>query len=133
MLFAEVSGTGLLAVVGIGAAIGLANFAVAAQADERSVVRSSLRQLDGYEVENVRDQELLNPLRDRAVTPTLKALTDLGRRFTPVGYVDKVRMKFVYAGEPSADAVDRYLATQVLGVALAVVGSILCFIALDGL
>jgi len=133
MLFAEVSGTGLLAVVGIGAAIGLAIFAVAAQADERSVVRSSLRQLDGYEVENVRDQELLNPLRDRAVTPTLKALTDLGRRFTPVGYVDKVRMKFVYAGEPSADAVDRYLATQVLGIAVALVVSIFAFVSMTGL
>ena len=100
MFLADVSGTGLLAVIGIGAAIGLVIFAFGAQADERSIVRSSLRQLEGYEVENVRDQELLNPLRDRAVMPVLKSLTDLGRRFTPVGYVDKVRMKFVYAGEP---------------------------------
>ena len=92
-------------------------FAVASQADEKAVVRSSLRQLDGYEVENVRDQELLNPLRERAIVPALQHLTDLGRRFTPTGYVDKVRQKFVYAGEPSADAVDRFLATQVLGVA----------------
>src|SRR5204863_310052 len=67
MLFAEVSGSGLLAVAGIGAAVGLVVFLVGMQAEERSVVRSSLRRLEGYEVENVRDQELLNPLRDRAV------------------------------------------------------------------
>jgi tight adherence protein C len=133
MLFAEVAGSGLLAVVGIGAAVGLVVFLVGMQAEERSVVRSSLRRLDGYEVENVRDQELLNPLRDRAVTPALSKLTDIGRRFTPTGYVDKVRMKFVYAGEPSPDAVDRFLATQVLGLAIAVVISLFALFALDGL
>ena len=133
MLFAEVSGSGLLAVIGIGAAVGLVIFAVGMQAEERSVVRSSLRRLEGYEVENVRDQELLNPLRERAVTPALKSLTDLGRRFTPVGYVDKVRMKFVYAGESSPDAVDRYLAVQVLGVVVAVVIALFALFELQGL
>jgi tight adherence protein C len=133
MILAEVSGSGLFAVVGIGAAIGLIIFAIGTQAEERSVVRSSLRQLEGYEVENVRDQELLNPLKDRAIVPALQSLTDLGRRFTPVGYVDKVRMKFVYAGEPSADAVDRFLATQVLGVAVAVVVSIFAIVKLTGM
>src|SRR5438067_12898489 len=106
MIFASVTGTGLLAVVGIGGAVGLVIYTLATQAEEKSVVRSSLRQLEGYEVENVRDQELLNPLRDRALVPALKGLTDLGRRFTPVGYVDKIRLKFVYAGEPDVDAVD---------------------------
>ena len=133
MVLADVSGTGMLAVIGIGAAIALVIFAIGGQADERSIVRSSLRQLDGYEVENVRDQELLNPLKDRALVPALQGLTDLGRRFTPVGYVDKVRMKFVYAGEPSADAVDRYLATQVLGIAIAVVVSIFAIFKLTGM
>jgi tight adherence protein C len=133
MVLADVSGSGLLAVIGIGAAVGLVIFAIGAQADERSVVRSSLRQLDGYEVENVRDQELLNPLKDRALVPALQGLTDLGRRFTPVGYVDKIRMKFVYAGEPSADAVDRFLATQVLGVAVAAVIALFAIFSLTGL
>ncbi|MEY2460149.1 MAG: tight adherence protein [Acidimicrobiaceae bacterium] len=133
MVLADVSGSGLLAVIGIGAAVGLVIFAIGAQADERSVVRSSLRQLDGYEVENVRDQELLNPLKDRALVPALQGLTDLGRRFTPVGYVDKIRMKFVYAGEPSADAVDRFLATQVLGVAVAVVIALFAVFSLQGM
>src|SRR5437773_10063800 len=116
MLIAAVTGSGLLAVVGIGGAIGLVVFAIASQADEKAAVRSSLRQLDGYEVENVRDQELLNPLKERALLPAVKGLTDVGRRFTPTGYVDKIRQKFVYAGDASAEAVDRFLATQVLGV-----------------
>src|SRR3954469_1964899 len=133
VFLAEVTGSGMLAVVGVGAAISLIIFAIGSQAEERSIVRSSLRQLEGYEVENVRDQELLNPLRERAIAPALQSLTDLGRRFTPVGYVDKVRMKFVYAGEPSADAVDRYLATQVLGVAIAFIASIFLFVSLEGL
>src|SRR4051794_38466616 len=124
---------GLLAVIGIGTAIGLVVFAVASQAEERSVVRSSLRQLEGYEVENVRDQELLNPLKERAVIPAMHSLTELGRRFTPTGYVDKVRLKFVYAGEPNADAVDRYLATQVLAVAIGVIVAVFAFVSLDGL
>jgi tight adherence protein C len=133
MLLALVTGTGVLAVIGFGAAVGLVVFAVASQADEKAVVRSSLRQLEGYEVENVRDQELLNPLKERAITPALERLTELGRRFTPTGYVDKIRQKFVYAGEPSADAVDRFLATQVLCVAAAGVASIFAFVALEGL
>jgi tight adherence protein C len=133
VLFAEVSGSGLLAVAGIGAAVGLVVFLVGMQADERSVVRSSLRRLEGYEVENVRDQELLKPVRERAVAPAVEKLTDLGRRFTPTGYVDKVRMKFVYAGEPSPDAVDRFLATQVMGVVIAVVVSVVAIVAFEGL
>src|SRR5437868_5932251 len=133
MFLADVTGTGMLAVIGIGAAVGLVIFAIGAQADERSIVRSSLRQLEGYEVENVRDQELLNPLRERAIVPALQGLTDLGRRFTPVGYVDKVRMKFVFAGEPSPDAVDRFLATQVAGVVIAVVVTLFALFSLTGL
>src|SRR3954466_930737 len=130
MFLADVTGAGMLAVVGMGAAIGLIIFAVGTQADERATVRSSLRQLEGYEVENVRDQELLNPLRDRAIVPAVQRLNDLGRRFTPVGYADKVRQKFVYAGEPNADAVDRYLATQVLGVVVGVVIAVFALIEL---
>jgi tight adherence protein C len=104
-------GGGLLAV-----ALGLIIYTVLAQIDEKSVVRDSLRQLEGYEVENVRDQELLAPISERAFMPVLGGLTSLGRRFTPVGYVDGVRKKFINAGNGSADAVDRFLAVRVLSV-----------------
>lgn len=96
------------------AAIGLAIWAVLSHFHEKAVVRNSLRQLEGYEVENVRDQELLAPITERAVLPLLGALTNLGRRFTPVGYVDSVRQKFIFAGNGSADAVDRFLAIRVI-------------------
>ena len=72
-----------IAVVGMGAAVGLLLFAVLGQVEERSVVRASLRQLDDYEVESVRDKELLVPLRARAIAPVLAGLTGLGKRFTP--------------------------------------------------
>jgi tight adherence protein C len=122
MLFA-VDGMGLLGAVGVGCVLALVVYAFASQAEEKAVVRASLRQLEGYEVENVRDRELLNPLRERAILPALRGLTDLGRRLTPTGYVDGIKKKFIYAGEVGGDAVDRFLAIRVLTIAAAVVGA----------
>ena len=118
----------IIGLVLVALVIALVVWAVGSQADEKAVVRSSLRQLEGYEVENVRDQELLVPLRDRAIAPVLTGLSDLGRRFTPAGYVDTVRRKFVSAGNPSAEAVDRFLAIRVLTVALVPLAFVLVFI-----
>lgn len=102
----------------LGASLGLIVYTVLAQINEKAVVRESLRQLEGYEVENVRDQELLVPFAERALVPVLGGLTNLGRRFTPTGYVDGIRKKFIYAGNGSADAVDRFLAVRVITVLL---------------
>ena len=101
----------------VGAAVVLVVFAVLSQANEKAAVRTSLRQLEGYEVENVRDQELLVPLRERALLPIAAGLTGLGRRFTPVGYVDGVRQKFIYAGRGTTDSIDRFLAIRVISIA----------------
>jgi len=130
-----VDGMGLIGVVGVGAVIAFVIYYLASQAEEKSIVRASLRQLEGYEVENVRDKELLNPLRERAIVPVLKGLTDLGRRLTPVGYVDTVRKKFIYAGEHGPDAVDRFLAVRVITIALIpiVLVAILAFVPLSGM
>jgi tight adherence protein C len=113
------SGITLLYIGGAAFAVALAAivYTVLAQLDEKSVVRDSLRQLEGYEVENVRDQELLAPISERALMPVLGGLTSLGRRFTPVGYVDGVRKKFINSGNGSAEAVDRFMAVRVLTVA----------------
>ena len=43
-------------------AVALGLFAVLSQAEEKAVVRASLRQLDDYEVESVREKELLAPI-----------------------------------------------------------------------
>lgn len=93
-------------------------YTLLAQANEKATVRDSLRQLEGYEVENVRDQELLAPVSERALMPILGGLTSLGRRFTPVGYVDDVRQKFIWSGNASAEAVDRFLAVRVVTIAM---------------
>lgn len=103
----------------LGGGIALVIWTIASQAHEKQVIRDSLRALDDYEVDNVRDQELLNPLAERALMPILGALTGLGRRFTPVGYVDGVRHKFVLSGRPSSQAIDRFLAIRVITVVLA--------------
>jgi tight adherence protein C len=102
----------------LGAAIALIVYTILSQLNEKAVVRSSLRQLDGYEVENVRDQELLVPFSQRALVPVVGGLTSIGRRFTPTGYVDNIRRKFIFAGNGSADAVDRFLAVRVITIAL---------------
>ena len=47
----------------------------------------------------------------------LGGLTGLGRRFTPVGYVER-RKKFIFSGNGTADAIDRFLAVRVITVAL---------------
>jgi tight adherence protein C len=109
---------GILIIVLIAAAVGLVIYTIGTQAEERNTVRDSLRQLEGYEVENTRDQELLAPITERALLPVLGGLTKIGRRFTPVGYVDNIRQKFIYAGEGSADAVDRFLAVRVITIAM---------------
>ncbi len=114
----------LLSALLVAGSVGAIIFTVLAQIDERQMVRESLRQLDGYEVENTRDQEMLDPLRDRALRPVLDALSGLGRRFTPVGYVDKVRQKFSYMGRNDPSAVDRFLALR----AATVVGAFLVFV-----
>ncbi len=112
----------------IAGAIGTVIFTVLTQLDERQVVRESLRQLDGYEVENKRDQEMLDPLKDRAFKPVIEGLTGLGKRLTPTGYVEKVRLKFVHMGNPSPQAVDRFLALRVVTVAAAILTFLFVFV-----
>jgi tight adherence protein C len=117
----------VLALALLAVAIGVGIFTVLATADEKATVRASLRQLDGYEVDNVRDQELLRPMKDRAVVPVLERLVELGRRFSPDGYGEKVRTRLTASGNTSPDAVDRFIAIKVVGFALAPVMIILVF------
>ncbi len=105
-----------LALILIAGVVGFVFYTLLSDAEEKAVVRSSLRQLEGYEVQDVRDQELLIPIYQRALLPVLHGLTSLGGRFTPVGYVDQVRKKFIWAGRISADGVDRFLAIRVVTV-----------------
>jgi tight adherence protein C len=109
----------MVAVICMGAAVALGIYAILAQAEEKAVVRSSLRQLEDYEVESVREKELLAPITERAMAPFLSGLAGLGKRFTPTGYVDKVRTKLVSAGKGDQEAFDRFLAIRVVTVVIA--------------
>jgi tight adherence protein C len=102
----------------LGVGLALIIWVVGSQANEKATVRESLRALEDYEVDSVRDRELLNPLAQRTLVPVLGALTDIGRRLTPAGYIDGVRHKFVLSGRPSPSAIDRFLAVRVVTVVL---------------
>jgi tight adherence protein C len=106
-----------LALALFASAIGLAIWAVASSADEKATVRASLRQLDGYEVDSVRDQDLLKPMRERTVAPLMERVVEFGNRFTPDGYVEKVHDRFISAGNNSPDATDRFVAIKVVACA----------------
>ncbi|MGE3620158.1 MAG: type II secretion system F family protein [Acidimicrobiia bacterium] len=116
-----------IGVAGVGLALGLVLFAVLTQAQEKAVVRASLRQLRDYEIESVRESEMLAPLKDRAISPILNGLTELGRRLTPGGYTDQIRAKLVAAGIGGAEAVDRFLAVRVLTIAGALPAGFLAY------
>ena len=61
------------ALIAVGGSIGLIVWLVFTNLDDRALARSSLRQLDGQiEVDNLRERQLLDPLRDRAITPVLR-------------------------------------------------------------
>ncbi len=118
--------TGLI--TGLALGLGLVLYTVLSQVEEKSVLRSTLRQLDDYEVENVRDQELLVPLRERIAEPMVELLGKLGGRFNPPEYVEGIRRKHVQAGIYSPDKVDRFLAQRVLGFVFIPVWIVVMFV-----
>lgn len=105
--------------------VGLWN--VLSQADEKSTVRASLRQLDGYEVQNVRDQELLKPVGERALEPVLAGLMKLGKRFTPVGYMEKTRGQFLSLGHTTTTSWDRFMALRAVLILMIPVWAFIVF------
>lgn len=115
-------------VAGVAGAVGLVLFTVLSQVEEKSAIRSSLRQLDDYEVENVRDQELLIPLRERVIGPVVGLLGRFGGRFNPPEYVESVRRKHIQAGINSPDQVERFLAQRIIGFVFIPVWAIVMFV-----
>jgi tight adherence protein C len=119
-----------LALFGVFLAIGVIAYLVLDQAHEKATVRSTLRQLDGYEVDNIRDRELLDSLGTRTIAPLLGRLTELGRRYTPQTYVEGFRTKLASIGYAGDDALDRFLALRVVTIAAVPVWFILAFFVL---
>ncbi len=103
----------LVVLAGLGVA--LVMYYVMAQLEERAAARSTLRQLDDYEVENQREKELLAPVHERLLAPVMAGFTRFGGRLNPPDYVESVRQKHIKAGINSADKVERFLALRVIG------------------
>lgn len=107
-----------LALVSVFSACALAAWAAAARLSERAAIQSSLRQLEGYDVESARAVELRRNASARIGLPVLEGLVGFGRRFTPAGYVARSAEKLTHAGKSRADDLDRFLAIRVVTVAL---------------
>lgn len=110
-------------------AVGLAGLAVAgvvftiiSRVAERRELRETLSQVDGYDMAAaasagiVDEDGLQGSFMDRVGRQILGNMGGLGRRFTPAGYIDKVRHKFVMAGRDSTAEVDRFLAGRVMAL-----------------
>ncbi len=99
----------------LGAGVGMAMYLLFSQFEERAALRSSLRQLDDYEVESVRDKELLIPLKERVLGGFSERIAKIGARFNPPEYIEQIRKLHVQAGINSPDKVERFLAMRLMG------------------
>ncbi len=103
-----------LAALAVGGAILLLSLFIFLSVNQRSEVRDALRQLDDYQIENVREAAMLAPAKDRLLRPVIARMAHFSGRFTPAGYTDRVRRKIEIAGSPAGMDVDRFLALKVL-------------------
>src|SRR4051794_10973818 len=108
--------TQLVVAASVFVCVALVIYAVASQVEERSTVRASLRQLDDYQLDNLRDKVLLLPLGQRLVAPVRETLLNIGRRFWPASYADSARRKLTIAGKPTRQELDRFLSIRVLTI-----------------
>ena len=113
--------TPLMIAVVIAAAVAAFMFVIGSVTAERAEVRDSLRRLEGYQIQDVRDQEMLAPISERVVAPLLEGLTGVARRFTPAGFGEGVAQKLVLAGNPANLNVDKVLVFKLLGIVSVVV------------
>jgi tight adherence protein C len=98
-----------------GGAVLLIGFFTAAVVVERADVRESLRRLEGYKIQDVRDQEMLAPISERVFAPFVNSLSSLTGRFTPQGYREQVARKLTLAGNPAGLTVDQIVVLKFVG------------------
>src|SRR5438552_1308137 len=108
--------TPLMIAIVLATAVAALMFVVGSVTAERAEVSDSLRRLEGYQIQDVRDQEMLAPISERVVAPLLEGLTGVARRFTPAGFGEGVAQKLVMAGNPPNLNVDKVLVLKLLGI-----------------
>ncbi|GMU79541.1 MAG: hypothetical protein AMXMBFR46_23310 [Acidimicrobiia bacterium] len=97
---------------------------------ERLEVRESLRRLDGYQIQDLRDQEMLAPISVRVLTPMAEGLTALAGRLSPQGYREEIARKLVLGGHPGELTVDQVLVLKLLGMVSGILWIPLVFVVL---
>ena len=106
----------LLIAAALAGAVLIGGFLTMGVTAERSDARESLRRLEGYQIQDVRDQEMLAPISERVVNPLLETFTNLARRFSPQGYRDQVAHKLVLGGNAQRISVDQILVWKLVGM-----------------
>lgn len=84
--------------------------------ETRLAGRESLRAIESYTWKKDEVVATEAPFIDRVITPLFERLIGLGKRFTPVGYVQNVRDKLTHAGMRDHDYLDRFLGIRVLTI-----------------
>jgi tight adherence protein C len=111
------------AIAGVATSVGLVLFALLSQAEDRSIARESLSRLDGYAsglaplTRGTREAALDGSLFSRTAGRIGGRIAGFALRYTPVGYIESTRRKFVTAGRHQAGAFERFLAVKVLSIA----------------
>ena len=82
----------------------------------KAEVRESLRRLDGYQIQDLRDQEMLAPITERVLAPMVEGLSGLAGRLSPQGYREEIARKLVLGGNPGGLTVDQVLVLKLLGM-----------------
>ena len=82
----------------------------------KAEVRESLRRLDGYQIQDMRDQEMLAPISERVLAPMVEGLSGIAGRLSPQGYREEVARKLVLGGNPGGLSVDQVLVLKLLGM-----------------
>ena len=94
----------------------------------KAEVRESLRRLDGYQIQDLRDQEMLAPITDRVLTPMVDGLSALAGRLSPRGYREEIARKLVLGGHPGGLSVDQVLVLKLLGMVSGIIWLPLVFV-----
>jgi tight adherence protein C len=113
-----------------GAGVCLIGFVVVQVVTERASVRESLRRLEGYQIQDLRSQEMLAPMTERVLAPVMNALGGLVGKFSPQGYREDMARKLVLGGNPGDLSVDQVLVFKLLGIVSLVVWSPLILLGL---
>ncbi len=87
-------------------------------AESKLAGKASLRAIESYSWQN--DQLVAEEASffSRVVAPFNGKLLELGKRFTPVGYVETARKKLIVAGRRGPEELDRFLAMRALTIGL---------------